>query len=1025
VEGIETRMIGRQAELTRLQEAFRTAVEDRELQMVTIVGDAGVGKSRLLYEFDLWSELLPETFYFFKGRARQEMQSLPYSLLRSLFAFRFQIEDTDPLPVVREKLERGVGAALGDGEQSRMRGHFIGHLVGFELGESLHLEGVLDDSKLMRDRALTYLADYFEALASENPVLVLLEDLHWADHSSLDVLNHLALAVVDQPLMIACAARPALFERRPHWGEGQAFHRRLGLEPLTRRNTRRLLHEILRKVEDVPETLSDLVVAGAEGNPFFVEELIKMLVEDGVIVKGEERWRVEPSRLSEVRVPPTLRGVLQARLDRLPVEDRSVLQQASVVGRLFWDRAVVRISESAAEGPEEAEVLHALSALRGREMVFQRETTAFAGAQEYVFKHAVLREVTYMSLLKRLRRVYHGLVADWLMEQGGERAGEYTGLIADHLELAGRSAEAIEYLLEGGDRARGLYAHQEAIRAYERALALLKEQEDHERAARTLMKLGLTYHTAFDFRSARQAYEEGFRLWQRVGQIEPTAPPPPAPHALRLAFWEPVTLDPGLSTDAPSGAAIHQLFSGLVRLSPELDVLPDVARSWEVLEGGRQYVFHLRDDVRWSDGAPVTARDFEYAWKRVLDPTTGSATASLLYDVSGARVYHQSHMDDPDRVGARAVDDVTLAVELEGPTGYFLHLLACRPAYPVPQHVLQVHGAAWAELPSIVTSGPFRLAAWERGESMVLERNPAYHGRFTGNLRRVKLSFSPGSPGRRLEMYDDNHVDVCFFRLLAQAEWDRARQRHAEEFVSAPSLLTFYVGFDVDQRPFDDPRVRRAFALATDRETLADVAVKGYAFPATGGLVPPRMPGHSPGIGLRYDPEGARHLLAEAGYPGGRCLPVLDTLLPADQPLYVAVIQYLQAQWLENLGVEITWSEVDWGEYLDQRTLRMWLMGWIADYPDPDTFLRAARWRVQTKWQNEAFDGLVESARRVMEQRERMRMYQRADRILVEESPILPLFHPRLDLLVKPWVRRYPTIPGNPWLWKDVVIEPH
>jgi ABC-type transport system substrate-binding protein len=308
---------------------------------------------------------------------------------------------------------------------------------------------------------------------------------------------------------------------------------------------------------------------------------------------------------------------------------------------------------------------------------------------------------------------------------------------------------------------------------------------------------------------------------------------------------------------------------------------------------------------------------------------------------------------------------------------------------------------------------------------MVLERNPAYHGRFTGNLRRVKLSFSPGSPGRRLEMYDDNHVDVCFFRLLAQAEWDRARQRHAEEFVSAPSLLTFYIGFDVDQRPFDDPRVRRAFALATDRETLADVAVKGYAFPATGGLVPPRMPGHSPGIGLRYDPEGARHLLAEAGYPGGRCLPVLDTLLPADQPLYVAVIQYLQAQWLENLGVEITWSEVDWGEYLDQRTLRMWLMGWIADYPDPDTFLRAARWRVQTKWQNEAFDGLVESARRVMEQRERMRMYQRADRILVEESPILPLFHPRLDLLVKPWVRRYPTIPGNPWLWKDVVIEPH
>ncbi|MGD2177793.1 MAG: adenylate/guanylate cyclase domain-containing protein, partial [Anaerolineae bacterium] len=573
VEGIETRMVGRRAELTRLQEAFYTAMEDRELQMVTIVGDAGVGKSRLLHEFDIWSELLPETFYFFKGRALQEMQGLPYTLIRSVFAFRFQIEDTDSVGEVREKLERGASAAFGGGEESheaRRAAHFIGHLVGLELGESPHLEGVQDDPKQIRDRALTYLADYFKTLASQNPVLILLEDLHWADDSSLDVLNHLALELTRQPLMIACAARPGLFERRPHWGEGQAFHRRLDLEPLTKRNTRRLLGEILQRVDRVPETLSELVVAGAEGNPFFVEELVKMLVEDGVIVRGEDRWRVEPLRLSGVRVPPTLRGVLQARLDRLPIQDRTVLQQASVVGRLFWDRAVVRISESAAEGVHEGEVLGTLSALRGREMVFQRETTAFAGAREYVFKHAVLREVTYESLLKRLRRVYHGLVADWLMEQAGERVGEYTGLIADHLALAGRSTEAVEYLLKAGDRARGLYAHQEAIGAYERALALLKEQEDHERAARTLMKLGLTYHTAFQFERSREAYEEGFLLRQRLGQIEPITPPPPAPHALRLAFWEPVSLDPGLSTDAPSGAAIHQLFSGLVRLSPEL-----------------------------------------------------------------------------------------------------------------------------------------------------------------------------------------------------------------------------------------------------------------------------------------------------------------------------------------------------------------------------------------------------------------------------------------------------------------------
>jgi oligopeptide transport system substrate-binding protein len=770
------------------------------------------------------------------------------------------------------------------------------------------------------------------------------------------------------------------------------------------------------------------VVAGAEGNPFFVEELIKMLVEDGVIVKGEDRWRVEPSRLSEVRVPPTLRGVLQARLDRLPIEDRTVLQQASVVGRLFWDRAVVRISESAAEDVQEAEVLNTLSALRGREMVFQRETTAFAGSREYVFKHAVLREVTYRGLLKRLRRVYHGLVADWLMEQGGERASEYTGLIADHLELAKRTGEATDYLLEAGDRARGLYAHQEAIGAYERALALLKEQGDHERAARTMMKLGLTYHTAFDFAQARQAYEEGFLLWQRVGQIEPTAPRPPAPHPLRLAVLESVTLDPGLASDLHSAVAIDQLFSGLVELSPELDVLPDVARSWEMVEGGRKYVFHVRDDVRWSDGAPVTARDFEHAWKRVLNPASQSPNASLLYDVRGARAYHQGHLADPDGVGVRAVDDVTLVVELEGPTGYFLHLLANNAAYPVPWHVLQTRGAAWAELPSIVTNGPFRLATWDCGESMVLERNPAYHGRFTGNLRRVELSFGPRRPGRLLEMYDDNHVDVCFFELFAQAEWDLARQRHAEEYVSAPSLSTLYIGFDVNRPPFDDPRVRRAFALATDRQTLADVAMRGYYFPATGGLVPPGMPGHSPGIALPYDPKGARHLLTEAGYPAGRGFPVLEALVAADRPLHVAAILYLQAQWLEDLGVEITWSQMDWGRLLmdrfDREAPHMWVMGWAADYPDPNSFLRASRWRVRTRWQNEAFDGLVEGARRVMEQGERMRMYQQADRILVEQAPILVLLHGRWHLLVKPWVRlRIPAIGRQ--LWKDVIIGPH
>jgi class 3 adenylate cyclase len=673
VEGIETRMVGREAELKHLQDAFLTACEDAELQVVTVTGDAGVGKSRLLHEFDIWSEDLPDRFYYFKGRAFPELQDSPYGLIRSLLTFRFQIQDSDAPAGVREKLEAGLHAALGERQDMRRAAHFLGHLAGLEFGDSEHLASMLDDAQGLRDQALAYLGGYFQGLASQLPVLVLLEDLHWADDSSLDALNHLAETLANQPFMIAAATRPTLFERRPHWGEGQAFHSRLTLQPLSRWDSRRLVVEVLQKIPDVPQALRDLIVSGAEGNPFFIEELVKMLVEDGVIVKGEDQWRLEPERLTEIRVPETLIGVLQARVDRLPAEERIVLQEASVVGRLFWDRALAHIHEAAGDGTGPGELAKRLSALRDREMVYQRETSSFVDAEEYIFRHALLREVTYGSVLKRLRRSYHGLVADWLLEQGGERVEEITGLIADHLALAERPVEAIDYLLQAGDRARNLYAHREATRAYERALALQRELGDDMRAARTLMKLGLTYHNALEFRASRQAYEEGFALWQRAGEAEPAVPLPPAPHALRIKTTGPPSiLDPTMAGAASSSVAVMQLFSGLVELTPEMDVVPGVARSWEVLEGGRKYVFHLRNDGRWSDGAPVTAGDFAYAWKRLLDPATGAREASLLYDIKGARAFHRGEGEWGDG-GVHALDEVTLAVELEEPTGYWLH----------------------------------------------------------------------------------------------------------------------------------------------------------------------------------------------------------------------------------------------------------------------------------------------------------------------------------------------------------------
>jgi oligopeptide transport system substrate-binding protein len=276
-------------------------------------------------------------------------------------------------------------------------------------------------------------------------------------------------------------------------------------------------------------------------------------------------------------------------------------------------------------------------------------------------------------------------------------------------------------------------------------------------------------------------------------------------------------------------------------------------------------------------------------------------------------------------------------------------------------------------------------------------------------------------------MYEQDRLDVLPGVCLLSAEIDRAQQKHAGDYVSSPGPSTLYIGFAADRPPFDDQRVRRAFTLATDRESLSDIAGKGYRFPATGGFVPPGIPGHSPGIGLPYDPEVGSRLLAEAGYPGGRSFPTIDALVP-NRPLALPIVAYLQAQWLENLEVEVTWKQMDWGKFLDRlykEPPNMWITGWVADYPDPDSFLRCSNWRVLSNWQDAAFDALVEDARRVTNQEQRMRIYQQADKILVEEAPILPLEYNRDHLLVKPWVSRFPISAGRWWFWKDVIIESH
>jgi AAA ATPase domain/Adenylate and Guanylate cyclase catalytic domain len=207
VEGIEVPMVGRDAELNQLQAIFQAAAEQRERRMVTVVGDAGVGKSRLLYEFERWLGLHPASPDTFKGRATAMAQLVPYGLVRELFARRFDLLDSDSAAVVRDKLEQGITAYLGTDGAGTMKAHFVGHLLGFDFSDSPYLRGALGDARQLHDRARLCLADFFRAVAAQAPAVIFLEDLHWADDSSLDAISHLALTLADCPLLLVGAAR--------------------------------------------------------------------------------------------------------------------------------------------------------------------------------------------------------------------------------------------------------------------------------------------------------------------------------------------------------------------------------------------------------------------------------------------------------------------------------------------------------------------------------------------------------------------------------------------------------------------------------------------------------------------------------------------------------------------------------------------------------------------------------------------------------------------------------------------------
>lgn len=475
IEGVTTRMIGRDAELEALQNAFSRLHRDRRLAIVTVVADAGVGKSRLLYEFEAWSETRPESFYIFRGRATPQTQGQPFGLLRDILAWRFQIADDDTIEAARAKIEQGIvplfehddGPDLAEGHA-----HLLGYLIGIEWKDSRHIKGILDDPRQIRDRALHAAAQLFRRISASDgsPIVLELEDLHWADGESLDFFNYLVEVDRDVPMLVLAFARQTLFERRPDWPIAKDIYQHLELAPLDARASRDLAGELLKRLPQVPAALRELVAGRAEGNPFYMEELVRMLIDRRAIRAGDT-WRVDAERLLIAQVPSTLTGVLQARLDGLPGTEKLTLQEASVIGPIFWDRALDAL---------DARAMDALPGLVRRELVVRSEDSSSDDLGEYAFKHHLLYQVTYATVLKRTRRELHGKLAHWLADLRGLRANDFLGLAAEHFEQAGDEANAVEFHARAAEHAQTRMAHEAVLAHVQRALATVEAQPEPE-----------------------------------------------------------------------------------------------------------------------------------------------------------------------------------------------------------------------------------------------------------------------------------------------------------------------------------------------------------------------------------------------------------------------------------------------------------------------------------------------------------------------------------------------------------------
>ncbi len=481
-----TPLVGREPELAALQAAFLHLFDNRhdtrhdtlQPRALTLLAEPGIGKSRLLREFAAWSQAQPVAFHVLRGRASTQTEGQPFGLLGGLLRSFCQIDVDSTSDAARARLEQAIVPWFeqDDGaDLAQSQAHMLGHLIGIDLADSRHLQSLLSAPQQIRQLAFNAAAQLLRRLSAAGgaPVLLQIEDLHRADSDTLDFLDHLLKVNHDVALLIVSTARPTLAGRRPAWAQSAGVHTRLDIGPLGLAAGQQLAAGLLKRLPQIPPTLLARVVDASHGNPFCIEERVRLLIDLGVIQAGIGDWHVSMAKLRAARLPKTLAGVLSARLNLLPAAQRRALQQASVIGPVFVQGALLALGAGAARAMRGLMQRELTLAHGGAGAAVATDAAVGDGAAKFSFKHQLLQQLAYDTLPSPTRRTLHGKLARWLVTLTGPQSTEVLGLSAHHFEQAGDDEQAAAQHTRAAEHAAERFGREALQLHAQRGLALL------------------------------------------------------------------------------------------------------------------------------------------------------------------------------------------------------------------------------------------------------------------------------------------------------------------------------------------------------------------------------------------------------------------------------------------------------------------------------------------------------------------------------------------------------------------------